>query len=154
MARPGLTLTDPTSGQRITFVRTAAQTDGALLELESTYVESRGRPPLHFHPAQDERFEVLEGELHVRHGRTRRTLGAGEVLELPAGTRHAMHGDARVRWEVRPALATEAFLTAVCDPHATALSRLSAAWRHRAEFRLAGPPGLLLRLVGPLAARR
>lgn len=154
MARRGLTLTDPTTGQTITFVRTAADTDGALLELETTYAPSRSRPPLHFHPGQSERFEVLEGELQVRVGRRRRTLGAGDVLELPAGTRHSMHGSARARWEVRPALSTEEFLTAVCDPHAPASGRLAAAWRHRAEFRLAGPPGVLLALVGRFAARR
>ena len=154
MARRGLTLTDPTTGQTITFQQTAADTGGALLELESTYVPSRGRPPLHSHPGQDEHFEVVEGTLLVRMGGRRRTLTAGEVLDVPAGTRHAMHGDARVRWEVRPALATEAFLTAICDPHASASARLATAWRHRAEFRLAGPPGLLLMLVGRWLARR
>jgi quercetin dioxygenase-like cupin family protein len=154
MARRGLTLTDPTTGQTITFKQTAADTAGELLELESTYQPSRGRPPLHFHPAQDERFEVLEGTLRVRLGSKRRSLTAGDVLDVPAGTRHALHGDARVRWEIRPALETEAFLTAVCNPHLRAPDRLASAWRHRAEFRLAGPPGLLLVLVGRLLARR
>lgn len=153
MARRGLTLTDPTTGQTITFRRTAADTDGELLEMETTYVASQGRPPMHFHPGQAERFEVLEGELRVRLGRARSTLGPGDVLEIPAGVRHAMHGSARARWEVRPALATEEFLTEVCDPNAAASGRLGAAVRHRAEFRLAGPPGLLLAFVGRWAAR-
>jgi len=154
MARRGLTLTDPTTGQTITFRQTAADTGGALLELETTYDPTGGKPPMHRHPTQDERFEVLEGELHVRLARKRRTLRAGERLDVPAGTSHAMHGAARVRWEVRPALETESFLEAVCDPHALPLARLAAAWRHRAEFRLTGPAGLLLALVGRLAASR
>lgn len=154
MARRGLTLTDPTTGQRMTFLKTSADTDGALLALETTFVASRGRPPLHVHPAQDERYVVLDGELHARLGRTHRTLGPGEVLEIPAGTRHAVHGTARARWETRPALGSEQFLTALCDPHAAASARLATAWRHRAEFRLTGPAGLLLALVGRLMARR
>lgn len=154
MARRGLTLTDPTSGQTITFRRTAADTDGALLEMETTYAAKGGKPPLHRHPAQAEHFEVLDGELHVRVGRTRRTLTAGDVLDVPAGTAHAMHGTARVRWEVRPALATEQFLEAVCNPHASAGDRLATAWRHRAEFRLTGPARVLLAVVGPIIARR
>ncbi len=153
MARPGLTLTDPTNGQTITFVQTAAQTDGALLELDSTYQPQGGRPPLHKHPAQTERVEVLEGELDVRLGRERQRLGPGEVLEIPAGKPHSMSGTARVRWEVRPALETEAFLEAVCNPHVPATARLGAAWRHRAEFRLTGPPGVLLALVGRFLSR-
>lgn len=154
MARRGLTLTDPTTGQTITFVRTAADTAGALLELETTYASSGGRPPLHFHPAQDEHFEVLEGELRVRVGRSRRTLGPGDELDVPAKTKHAMHGAARVRWQIRPALQTEQFLEAVCDPHATSYARLAAAWRHRAEFRLSGPAGVLLAIAGRMTALR
>lgn len=154
MARRGLTLTDPTTGQTITFVQTTADTAGALLALETTYGAEGGKPPMHRHPSQDEHFEVLEGELHVRLGRRRRTLHAGDVLDVPAGTPHAMHGTARARWEVRPALDTEAFLEAVCDPHAPPMGRLATAWRHRAEFRLTGPAGLLLALVGRGAARR
>ncbi len=154
MARPGLTLTDPTSGQTITFLRTTAETDGELLELDSTYKPQGGRPPLHKHPSQTERFEVLEGELAVRLGRQRRTLTVGDVLDVPAGTPHAMSGTARVRWEIRPALETEAFLEAVCDPHAPASGRVAAAYRHRAEFRLTGPPGLVLALAGRFLFRR
>ncbi len=153
MARAGLTLTDPTTRQSITFEQTAADTGGALLAMRTVHVDGGGRPPLHRHPAQHERFEVLEGELHVRLGRRRRVLAAGEVLDVPAGTPHAMHGAATVRWEVRPALTTERFLEAVCDPHASSWARLAAAWRHRAEFRLCGPAGLLLALVGRVAAR-
>lgn len=151
MARRGLTLTDPTTGQTITFLQTAADTGGELLELETTFAGTGGKPPMHRHPGQAERYEVLDGELHVRLGRRRRTLRAGEVLGVPAGTPHALHGTARARWEVRPALQTEAFLTAVCNPHARPAERLAAAWRHRAEFRLTGPAGLLLGLLGRLA---
>lgn len=154
MARPGLTLTDPTTGQTITFRQTAASTDGELLEMETTYKTGAGRPPMHKHPAQAEHFEVLEGQLHVKVGRKEQILTPGETLDVPAGTAHSMHGDATVRWEVRPALRTEQFLEAVCDPHAPASARIAAAWTHREEFRLTGPAAFMLPLVGRLAARK
>ena len=153
MARPGLTITDPTTGQTITFVETAAQSDGQRLVLESTYLPKAGKPPLHKHPGQEERFEVLDGTLEVRVGRKRRSLTAGETIAIPAGTPHAMGGDARVRWEIRPALATEEFLEAVCDPHAPPTARLAAAWEHRDEFRLTGPAAALLMVAGRFLAR-
>ncbi len=153
MARRGLTLTDPTTGQTMTFLQTAADTGGELLALETTFGGKGGKPPVHRHPSQAERYEVLDGELHVRLGRKRHTLRAGEALDVPAGTPHALHGTARARWDVRPALETEAFLAAVCNPHARPAERLAAARRHRAEFRLTGPAGLLLGLVGRFAVR-
>ena len=153
MARPGLTLTDPTTGQTITFLQTAAETGGALLEMETSYVGKGGKPPMHRHPSQDEHFEVLEGELHVKLGRKSRVLKAGDSLDIPAGTAHAMSGTARARWEVRPALGTEQFLEAVCNPHAPPTARLAAAHQHRAEFRLTGPAGIMLALVGRFAGR-
>ena len=77
-----------------------------LLEMEALYT-GRGRfPPEHYHPRQDERFEVLEGAVRaVVNGEALRYV-AGERFEIPAGTPHQMAGDgpARVHWEIRPAL--------------------------------------------------
>lgn len=154
MARPGLTITDPTTGQKITFVETAAQSGGERLVLESTYQPAKGRPPLHKHPSQVERFEVLEGTLDVRIGRRRRTLVEGDTLEIAAKEPHAMAGEARVRWEIVPALRTEQFLEAVCDPHATPAARLGTAWNYRDEFRLTGPAGVLMAVAGRFLARK
>ena len=77
-----------------------------LLEMEALYT-GRGRfPPEHYHPRQEERFEVLEGAVRaVVNGEELRYV-AGERFEIPAGTPHQMAGDgpARVHWEIRPAL--------------------------------------------------
>jgi mannose-6-phosphate isomerase-like protein (cupin superfamily) len=74
--------------------------------------EPGGNPPLtHLHPGQDERFEVLDGELTVRVGEDERVLAAGDTLEIPRGTAHAMWNagaaPARASWRVTPALRTE-----------------------------------------------
>ena len=39
----------------------------------------------HLHPAQDERFEVLEGAMGYRRGEERRELGPGEAITVPRG---------------------------------------------------------------------
>lgn len=110
MARAG----DEIRGQdgfRLRLVRTAAETDGELLEMEAGYGGTGGLPPEHLHPRQRERFEVLEGTIRAVVDGTERRYGPGETFEVPAGTPHAMaaEGPSRVRWEVRPALRTAEF---------------------------------------------
>ena len=85
-----------------------------LLVMEQSYEADADRPPPHFHPSQDEHFEVLEGAIALKVGHARSVVPAGESFDIPRGTVHTMGpagGPARVRWEVRPALRTEQFLT-------------------------------------------
>ena len=73
------------------FRETARETGGELLEVESVYTRtSPSRPPAHYHPQQEERFEVLSGVLHVRVGDEERELREGDVLVVPPGTTHEM----------------------------------------------------------------
>ena len=87
------------------------------LEVEATYAPGGRRPPPHLHPAQDERFEVLEGTLRARVAGRERELAAGDVFDIPRATVHQMHnpGDepARVRWRTRPAGRTEDWFRAI-----------------------------------------
>jgi len=88
-----------------------------LFEVEGVWGPGGSAPPSHLHPAQDERFEVLEGALRVRLDGAERDLAAGEVLEIPRGTVHAMWNPggvpARARWQTRPALRTEEWFATV-----------------------------------------
>ncbi len=112
MARAGDELLSPISG-RLVFRRTAADTNGDLVEVDVFYKPGGNPPPVHYHPSQEERFEVVSGEMltHV-HG-VERTYGAGETFVLPPGSHHTMHNaggeEAHVIWQTRPALKTEAF---------------------------------------------
>ena len=65
MAYTGQSFENPVSGERITFLQTAADTDGALLELELELSADGHVPGAHVHPEQEERFHVLEGALTV-----------------------------------------------------------------------------------------
>ena len=117
MASTGDVLENPLTGQTLTFRRTTAQTGGELLEVESSWEAAGPEPPEHHHPHQQEHFQVLEGELRARVGDVEHTVRAGETLEVPSGTPHAMWnpgpGRARAVWQTRPALKTEAFFEMV-----------------------------------------
>lgn len=84
-----------------------------LLEMQAEWQPGSTEPVPHLHPNQDEHFEVLEGELTVVAGPAdeRRTLRAGEAIDIPRGTVHRMwnagDGPARASWQVAPALKTE-----------------------------------------------
>ena len=109
-----------------------------LLVMEQSYEPDSEAPPPHYHPSQDEHFEVLEGSIALRVGHEHRTVPAGESFDIPRGTVHTMGPAgvaARVRWEVRPALRTEAFLTGMPEDFS---ERLGWIQRFAEEFRLAG----------------
>ena len=117
MIKPGQTLENPVTGERFTFTDTAATTDGELLAFELGLRPGGAVPIPHVHPIQTERFEVVEGLMRFRVGLRRRFAGPGEVVEVPPRVLHsfANAGDeeARVRVEVRPALAMEEMLAEV-----------------------------------------
>ena len=109
-----------------------------LLVIEQSYDAGAEAPPPHYHPSQDEHFDVLQGAIALRLGHEHRTVPAGESFDIPRGTVHTLGpsgGPARVRWEVRPALRTEQFLTEMPDAFE---ARLAHIQRFAAEFRLAG----------------
>jgi quercetin dioxygenase-like cupin family protein len=118
MAYAGKVLENPVSGERITFRKTASDTDGQLLEFDLELTPEGHVPGKHVHPSQEERFEVLGGTMKFKMGRRTVIAEAGEVVTVPAGVAHrfANGGDeaAHVRVQVRPALEMERlFETAV-----------------------------------------
>jgi mannose-6-phosphate isomerase-like protein (cupin superfamily) len=87
---------------------TVIRNEPGALEVEVTYGPGGKPPPTHYHPEQDERFEVLDGEMRVVVGDgDERSLHAGETLEVPRGTVHKMWNagaePARATWVTSPA---------------------------------------------------
>jgi quercetin dioxygenase-like cupin family protein len=109
--RPGQTLANPVTGERFTFTHTAASTGGELLAFDFGLRPGGAVPIPHVHPIQTERFEVVAGRMRFRIGLRTRIAGPGDVVEVAPGVMHsfANAGDeeARLRVEVRPALAME-----------------------------------------------
>jgi quercetin dioxygenase-like cupin family protein len=111
MITPGQTVENPVTGERFTFTDTAASTGGELLAFDFALRPGGAVPIPHVHPIQTERFEVVEGRMTFRIGRRRIEAGPGEVVEVAPGVAHSFANagehEARMRVEVRPALAME-----------------------------------------------
>lgn len=157
---------NPAARMTLRVTRGGDETDGDLLELEATYQPGSVEPLEHFHPSQEEHFDILEGTMEARVAGASRTLAPGDELDIPAGTVHAMWNDgaepARVVWQTRPALRTEEFLWRVArlaqEGKLTAKGALDpllgAALMHeyRAEFRPANPPAPIQTVAFPVLA--
>jgi quercetin dioxygenase-like cupin family protein len=68
----------------------------------------------HFHPKQEERWTVVEGNMRFKLGRRKQIVTDGGEVVVPANVRHSLKniGDstARLRFEADPALELEPFL--------------------------------------------
>lgn len=101
---------DPVHRARHAFTR-----DGDNLIVD-TWLEPGGELPPHYHPAQEEYWSVVEGEVEVLVGNTKRVLrpSDGEAPVLP-NTKHALKNcsgqTVHARCRVIPALHLEDFLT-------------------------------------------
>lgn len=168
MARAGDELVNRATGLRIVFRETAQSTNGELLQVDWIGPPGWTTGPLHAHPRQEKRLEVLCGTLGLRADGAPRRHGPGEVAVIPPGIRHAAWnagaGDVHVLVEFRPALRTEVALEALAalarDGLTTAAGvprnplRLALVLRHfEDEVAFARPaPAVQRALLGPLAA--
>jgi quercetin dioxygenase-like cupin family protein len=111
MITPGQTLENPVTGERFTFTHTAATTGGELLAFDFALRPGGAVPIPHVHPVQTERFEVVEGRMRFRVGLRTLIAEPGDVVEVEPGVMHSFANageeEARLRVEVRPALAME-----------------------------------------------
>jgi hypothetical protein len=80
MASEGDELVHPATGLRTVFRKTARETSGELLQVDWIGEPGWTTRPDHVHPRQEERFEVISGELGLRVEGIERVYGAGEVM--------------------------------------------------------------------------
>jgi mannose-6-phosphate isomerase-like protein (cupin superfamily) len=111
MARSGDIIENTSTGERMTFRRTAA--DGGVLEIEYAARAGAVGPPEHIHLDQEERFAVTAGTGCFRVGAREMTLRAGASAAVAAGTRHTFvncgGGELRMTIEISPAKNMETF---------------------------------------------
>ena len=114
MAHAGDVLDNPATGDRLVFLRTAAETSGEVLEYELEFVPRGFAVRDHLHPLQEERHEVLEGTLGIVVAGWQRRLGPGDVEDVPVATQHRIfptqEAPIRARFALRPALESEVLL--------------------------------------------
>jgi mannose-6-phosphate isomerase-like protein (cupin superfamily) len=114
MAKRGDVIEHPVTGERITFLQTAEETNGeyALLDL---HVKPHGFVAApHVHPRLQETFEIREGTFTFVIDGENREVRPGEGATVPAGAPHAWwnsgHEEEGVAVvEFRPALKAEEF---------------------------------------------
>jgi quercetin dioxygenase-like cupin family protein len=111
MITTGQTLRNRVTGETLVFRTTSADTDGERVVVE-TFVEPNGAvAAAHVHPAQEERFEVLAGEVEFRLGKRKLVAKPGDRVLVPAGTPHRFRNvgeeTAHFVCEVTPALGFE-----------------------------------------------
>jgi mannose-6-phosphate isomerase-like protein (cupin superfamily) len=101
-------------GDRLVFRRTAADTNGDVLEYDVFFRPGGLGAQEHVHPSQEERHEVVSGELGMVVGGRNRVLRAGDVEVVPPGTPHSLRrlndDEIHMRVEIRPALRQEQFI--------------------------------------------
>jgi quercetin dioxygenase-like cupin family protein len=86
------TFANPAINDSATFIKTSAETQGEYTLLAIDLGKSDG-PPLHYHNAFSETFEVKEGVLYLQTGRVKRKLNIGESFTVPAGTPHRFYNE-------------------------------------------------------------
>lgn len=119
MAYAGQILDNPQSGERFIFRKTAADTNGELLEFDLVLQPDGKVPGKHVHPKQTERFQVLDGTMKFKLGHKTIVAKAGDVVTVPAGKAHKFENGgmtpAQVRVQVTPALKMEELFETVCE---------------------------------------
>jgi uncharacterized protein YndB with AHSA1/START domain/quercetin dioxygenase-like cupin family protein len=120
MANAGDVLDLAPLGCSVKLLRTAAETDGELVEFDVL-----GRPKgflvqSHVHSDQDEHYEVIAGTMVLAESGAEHVLRPGDTMRTPAGVPHRQlpgndGSDGHVRVQVRPAGDTQAFLERVAE---------------------------------------
>jgi quercetin dioxygenase-like cupin family protein len=109
MASPGDVLR--LGEDRLIFLKTAAETDGAYVEVAVEYSPASIKPPQHYHPRQTERMQVERGHLHLLLNGTLHEYGPGDEFYIPPGAVHSIWNPgperARITWRTTPAYKTE-----------------------------------------------
>jgi mannose-6-phosphate isomerase-like protein (cupin superfamily) len=116
VARPGEEIRNG-RGERLVFRTTAAESGGERLEYDVFFRPDGLGAQEHLHPKQEERHEILAGELGLVVTGREEVLGAGDAARVPPATPHSLRrlndDEVRMRVEIRPALRTEEFVEAL-----------------------------------------
>ena len=159
-------MVNPVTGESITFLETAADTDGERFRMEIRIEAGRSgmAGPVHFHPHQVETFRVLAGTPLFSMDGEASTAAAGDVVTIPRGVPHifgnAGADELHMISEYRPALqSTETFFEAFFGlaketgkERPNLLQTALTMYECRDYFVVTSPPPALQRVMFPVLA--
>jgi quercetin dioxygenase-like cupin family protein len=115
MAKAGDTIENPATGEKMTFLQTANETEGRLLQIDMSVRPGGFAAAEHVHPRQQERFVIKAGQITLRIDGDTRHCTAGDEVTIPAQTPHGWWNsgkeELRVLLEFRPAGRFDHFIT-------------------------------------------
>lgn len=82
------TVVNKVTGEQITFLETAEETNGEYLLIEVALPPQGDGPPLHLHDEFEEEFEVTSGKLTVTLGKEQHILQSGDRRLVTLNTTH------------------------------------------------------------------
>lgn len=88
MAHRGQTIDNKATGERVTFLETAKDTNGELLRFELRVRPGGHVAANHVHPDQEETLTIRSGTLKFLHGKELLQLKAGDTHRIPKGIPH------------------------------------------------------------------
>jgi quercetin dioxygenase-like cupin family protein len=138
MITTGQTIENPVTGERLTFLETAQETNGEYVRFEAVIAPGGTLASAHKHPNQTERFEVTSGTLTMWVGGRKIEAKPGDVVVAEPGTSHNFWNktgaEASMTVELRPALSLEPLIETM---YGLAADGKTNRWGMPNPFRLA-----------------
>jgi quercetin dioxygenase-like cupin family protein len=166
MIRQGAKIANPRTGQIMIFLKTGAETNGELLQIECFSPPTPEREPEHIHPFQESSFEIISGSCIFRIDGREQSVEHGQSINIQANVPHHFWnpGATVVHYiqEFRPALKIDGFfetffalardgkLNKKGIPNLFHVSIIGLAYKE--EIRLINPPWALQNIIYKILA--
>lgn len=82
------TIINPISGEKVTFIHTAAETNGIKSVIEIELQPNAEGPPPHYHNAYTETFRIIEGEVSLQAGKEVKILSQNDTCIIDQSRVH------------------------------------------------------------------
>jgi quercetin dioxygenase-like cupin family protein len=108
MIKQGDSIINTRTGQKMTFLKTWAETNGTQLKIDCVSPVTSEREESHFHPYQENRFTIVEGQLLFTIDGKDKLATVGDIISIPKNVPHGFYNsgqeDAHYVQEFFPAL--------------------------------------------------
>ena len=95
MIKKGDTLVNVRTEQKMTFLKTWAETNGTQLKIECVSPVTPEREKSHYHPYQENRFTLTQGQLLFTIDGKEQLASAGDIISIPKNIPHSFYNSGR-----------------------------------------------------------